>query len=176
MKTHVKSTQTVARRLVLVSILLGLTVVVAAAFTVSRQREKNVEPKEVGKGFKVELKSRGTSETINMAGQDVQVNPQTGEIQELTPEEARKLAEGLKRLIHPSAEGVTQVRHDDGSVSMNLEGRFQNVTVARVNKDGSVSHSCVDTPEAAGKFFGIDPKLIRHEEVAPVKKIKNRDN
>ena len=52
------------------------------------------------------------------------------------------------------------MEHADGSVSINLEDRFQNVTVARVNKDGSLSQSCVDNPKAAGAFFGIDPKLI----------------
>jgi hypothetical protein len=34
------------------------------------------------------------------------------------------------------------------------------VAVARVNKDGEVTQSCVDSPQTAGAFFGIDPKLI----------------
>jgi len=55
------------------------------------------------------------------------------------------------------------VRHPDGSVSMDLEGRLQNVTVARVNRDGRVLQSCVDNPQAAGAFFGIDPKLIENQ-------------
>jgi hypothetical protein len=67
-------------------------------------------------------------------------------------------------LVNQSTEGLEQVHHEDGSVSMDLKGRFQNVTVARINKDGTVSESCVDNPQAAGAFFGIDPKLIEAEQ------------
>ncbi len=98
--------------------------------------------------------------TVNVAGQDLKVDGQTGQIQPLTPEEARKLAAGLKQLVNQSTEGLVQVQHADGSVSMDLEGRFQNVTVARVDGDGSVTQSCVDNPRAAAAFFGIDPKLL----------------
>jgi hypothetical protein len=84
----------------------------------------------------------------------------TGQTKELPPDEAQKLAGGLKELINQSTEGLVEVHHADGSVSVNLEDRFQNVTVARVNKDGSIAQSCVDNPKAAGAFFGIDPKLI----------------
>ena len=101
--------------------------------------------------------------TVKVAGQDVQVNSQTGQIKALTPEEAQKLAAGLKQMVNQSTEGLVQVQHGDGSVSMDLEGRFQNVTVARVNKDGSVSRSCVDNARSAGAFFGIDPKLIENQ-------------
>lgn len=79
---------------------------------------------------------------------------------QLTPEEAQKLAAGLRDKLNQSTEDLVQVRHQDGSVSMDLEGRFQNVTVARINKDGSISQACVDNPGAAGAFFGIDPKLM----------------
>jgi len=48
-------------------------------------------------------------------------------------------------------------------VTMDLQGRFQNVTVARVNDDGTTSHSCVDNRRAAASFFGIDPKLLEPE-------------
>ena len=111
-------------------------------------------------------KSNENFVTVKVAGQDVQVNGQTGQIKALTPEEAKKLAAGLKQLVNQSTEGLVQVRHADGSVSMDLEGRFQNVTVVRVNKDGSIAQSCVDNPQAAGAFFGIDPKLIENQSSA----------
>ncbi len=95
-----------------------------------------------------------------MAPQDFHLQDPTAQQQQLTDEEARKLADGLKRLVNQSTEGLVEVQHADGSVSVNLDDRFQNVTVARVNKDGSVAQSCVDNPKAAGAFFGIDPKLI----------------
>ena len=42
----------------------------------------------------------------------------------------------------------------------NLQGRFQNVAVARVEADGTVTQSCIDKPKQAASFFGIDPALL----------------
>lgn len=105
--------------------------------------------------------------TVKVAGQDVQVDPQTGKIKPLTADEARQLAEGLKRMLNKSTEGLVQEHHADGSTSLDLQGRFQNVTVARENQDGTLSQSCVDNPGAAAKFFGIDSKLVEPETPAP---------
>jgi hypothetical protein len=117
--------------------------------------------------------------TVKVAGQDVEVDSQTGQIKALTREETEKLAAGLGQMINQSTEGLEQVQHEDGSVSMDLQGRFQNVTVARVNQDGSVSQSCVDNPQAAGAFFGIDPKLIEEQtqkqvEIQNAQKLEGR--
>lgn len=98
--------------------------------------------------------------TVKVAGQDVQVDSQTGQIRPLTQEEAKKLADGLKGMLNKSTEGLVEEHNADGSVSMDLQGRFQNVVVARENKDGTVSTACIDNPGAAANFFGIDRKLL----------------
>jgi hypothetical protein len=85
---------------------------------------------------------------------------QTAQIKPLTQEEAQRLAEGLKKLVNQSTDGLQQVRHADGSVSMDLEGRFQSVAVAKRDENGNVVQSCVDNREAAAAFFGIDPQLV----------------
>ena len=109
--------------------------------------------------------------TVNVAGKNLQVDPQTGRIKSLSPQEAQQLAEGLKAMLNRSSEGLASTRHADGSLSLDLKGRFQNVTVARMNDDGSVEQSCVDNPEAAANFFGIDPKLVGVDRPAqPVKR------
>ena len=79
--------------------------------------------------------------------------------QHLTQPDRDALASGLKNMIDQSTEGLAEVRHSDGSVSVNLEDRFQSVTVAK-DDNGRLSQSCVDNPQAAGAFFSIDPKLI----------------
>ena len=89
-----------------------------------------------------------------------QQDPQAGQIRPLTQEEAQALATALKQLANPSSDGLKSVEHADGSVSMDLNGRFQNVTLARRNTDGSITQSCVDNPEAGAAFFGIDPRLV----------------
>lgn len=146
-------------RLILTTVLVATAILAIAAVTVaSRQRLKATEPSEAERSLQVAKKSNFVK--VKVAGQDVHVDSQTGKMKALTPEEAQKLAAALKQMVNQSTEGLEQVHHADGSVSMDLEGRFQNVAVARVNEDGSVSQSCVDNPEAAGAFFGIDPKLI----------------
>jgi hypothetical protein len=97
---------------------------------------------------------------VRVAGQDVQVDPQTGQMKSLTPEEARRLADGMKRMLNKSSDGLVKVQNADGSVSMDLQGRFQNVTVARVEGDGTLTQSCIDQPQQAASFFGIDPALM----------------
>jgi hypothetical protein len=102
--------------------------------------------------------------TRQVAGQTVQIDPQTGQIKPLTQEEAQRLAQGLKELANQSTEGLKAVHHADGSVTMDLEDRFQNVIVARREVDGNVTQACIDNPEAGAKFFGIDPKLVAPAE------------
>ena len=79
--------------------------------------------------------------------------------EQLTQRDPDALAGGLKDVINQSTEGLAEVRHSDGSVSVTIEDRFQSVTVAR-DDNGRLSQSCVDNPQAAGAFFNIDPKLI----------------
>jgi hypothetical protein len=78
----------------------------------------------------------------------------------LTPEEARKLTEGIKPLVNQSTEGLVEVKRPDGSVSMNLQGRFQNVSVARKEADGTVTQSCINNIAAATAFFGVKQQAI----------------
>src|SRR5436189_290320 len=48
----------------------------------------------------------------------------------LTPAEAQEVAAGIRQLVSQSTDGLVQVPHANGLVSMDLQGRFQNVTVA----------------------------------------------
>lgn len=137
------------RRVSLTTLLLAALVLAAASVTViSRQRARAAER---------QTQMAEKTNFVKAAHQDAQL---TAESPDLTAEEAQKLAAGLKDLVNQSTEGLSEVKHADGSSSVDLQGRFQNVTVAKINKDGSISQSCVDNPKAAGAFFGIDPKLI----------------
>lgn len=98
--------------------------------------------------------------TSNAAGQTVVIDRQTGQARPLTQEEARRLAEGIKQLVNQSSDGLVQIRRADGSVSMDLQGRFQNLMLAKKEADGSISQTCVDNVESAAVFFEIDPALV----------------
>lgn len=82
------------------------------------------------------------------------------QIRPLTQAEAQQMAEGLRALVNQSTEGLKEVHHADGSVSMDLQGRFQNVALAKKSDSGNVAQSCVDNPEAAAAFLGIRRELI----------------
>jgi hypothetical protein len=63
------------------------------------------------------------------------------------------------------------VRHAGGGVSMDLKGHFQNVSVAKIEADGSVTQSCLNDLESAAEFFDIDPALLGI--AAPVSKAES---
>lgn len=109
--------------------------------------------------------------TSNADGQIVAIDRQTGEIRPLTPEESRNLAEGIKQMVNQSTEGLVEVRLANGAITMDLQGRFQNVMLAKKETDGSVSQACVNDLESAAAFFEIDPALLGI--AAPVSKAQS---
>ena len=161
------------RRLPLLAALAVATTIVAiAAVTVISRQKVSVKEESHNQAKKPFVSQLATAAaqpanksyvTVKVAEQNVQIDSQTGQMKPLSQEDAQKLAAGLKQEINQTTDGLVQVQQADGSVSMDLNGHFQNVTVARRNDDGTISESCVDNPRAAGAFFGIDPQLIDRE-------------
>ncbi|PYS72005.1 MAG: hypothetical protein DMF69_08765 [Acidobacteria bacterium] len=151
---------TKGRRLSIVSLTIAAVVVAGAAITVLSRQAARDKVSAANQPTLAAAESGKKYVTVKVAGRDVQVDPQTGNIKPLTPEEAQQLAAGLKTMLNRSTEGLEEVHNADGSVSVDLQGRFQNVTLARTNEDGTVERSCVDDPQAAAEFLGIDPQLI----------------
>src|SRR6185369_14204447 len=151
-KTKKHDSATTTRRLPALIALASVVLVIAAISALSRQlvaENPNVQPENSKKYT-----------TVKVAGQDVQVDPQTGKLKPLSAQQAQELAAGLKKMLNKSADGLTEVQHEDGSTEMELNGRFRNVVVAREREDGSLSVSCVDNPKAAASALGIDQKLL----------------
>jgi hypothetical protein len=157
-------------RISFTSLIVAIAVLAVGAITVvSRQKLSTNETSSV------EAKTADTGFASRAAAQDVHFEIQDRQAQQMSPEDAEKLAGGLRQLVNQSTEGLVEVHHADGSVSVNLDDRFQNVTVARVNPNGSVAQSCVDNPVAAGAFFGINPKLIENRGDTPVAPGRSED-
>ena len=116
--------------------------------------------------------------TSNAYGQHVVTDRLTGEVRPLTQDESVRLAAGLKQLIDQSTDGLVAVKQDDGTISMDLQGHFQNVLLAKRESDGSVSQECVDNLESAANFFEIDPKLVGVDKPLspsrPIPKLEDR--
>ncbi|HEX7151760.1 MAG TPA: hypothetical protein VF618_09755 [Thermoanaerobaculia bacterium] len=81
------------------------------------------------------------------------IDPATGRLRELTPEEAADLSRALGKLLNRSMEGVKVTANSDGSLEADLDGRFMNVVMARVNEDGTVERMCVEEDHAGFAFM-----------------------
>jgi len=149
------------------SLVVAMVVLAIGTVTVaSRQRSSSSSDEKAaaaGRSSSVNLKASNQEQTT------VDQNDQT----QRTPEEAARLAAGLSQVIDQSTEGLVEVQHADGTVSMNLEDRFQNVTVVKVDTRGNLAQSCVDNPQAAGAFFRLNPELI--ESQRRVVRAKNQE-
>jgi len=162
-----KSDSVTARRKPALIALAAVVVVIGAISAVSRQLVSGKQSTLPANTVAASKSNPKKYMTVKAAGQDVQVD-QTGKLKPLTPEEAQRLAEGLKRMVNKSAEGLKEVQHEDGSVTMDLEDRFRHVVVAREAEDGSLSMSCVDNPRAAASVLGVNPKLLGVEATKPL--------
>ena len=160
------------RRRLLFFAAVAIVVAATAITVISRQKVRTTQAAN-REAAKAAATTTRTFVTRRVGNQDILINPQTGEIKPLTQEEAQRLANDLAPMLDDSTDGLTQVQHADGSVSMDLQGRFQNVTVARVNSDGTIDQSCVDNPRAAAKFLRMDPKLIENAPTA--RRLRNKN-
>lgn len=105
------------------------------------ERNSSVAPAQPADGFV----------TVEVGGKRVSVNAKTLQQGPLTQEQSEQIADALEG--NKSTDGLVETRHADGTVSVDLQGRFQNVMMAKKNDDGSVSTACVDTPEGARSFL-----------------------
>jgi len=138
---------------------VGVVIVFAmAAMAISMQAGKAESGKGEPSSSSAANSSHGASKPLR-SSQEGQTFSQA-QIRPLTQQEAQQMAEGLKNLVNQSTDGLKQVQHADGSVSMDLEGRFQSAALAKRDENGKLILSCVDSPRAAAAFFGIDPQLV----------------
>jgi len=79
------------------------------------------------------------------------INPETGGV-DIAPgllplaQESGALDPGTVQALRRDTDGLQEVFHPDGSVSVNLQGRFQNASVARLGKDGVMTICTEDLP------------------------------
>jgi hypothetical protein len=107
---------------------------------------------------------------VPFAGQTVAVDPQTGKLRPPTPEEARQLGMALKNYLNRSSQGLTVKTHPNGAQSVDLQGRFQSVSLAKINPDGSASEKCVTSMQEAEQFLNSSPGKKKVTSRAPAAK------
>lgn len=131
-----------------------ITLALTVGISTSAVAQESILPKTVSAGDDYTY--------VPFAGQSVAIDRKTGKLRPPTQEEARKLAEGLKNFLSRSGQGLTIVTHRSGAQSVDLQGRFQSVTLAKINRDGSTSEKCVTSMHEARAFLAptaAKPKL-----------------
>ena len=80
------------------------------------------------------------------AAQQVAVDPGSGAPGAPTAEQIQALERAVAAMLSQSSEGLEVVELPDGTLTIDLEGRFQEVIVATVAPDGIVRMGCVNRP------------------------------
>lgn len=108
-----------------------------------------------------------------MAGMVVGIDPETGELGMPTPDQLKRLSESQQYEVDHSAAGLVEVHHPDGSVSIDLQGRFQEYATVRIGPGGKLIFDCVDGEENAkrvlqGSAPGQSGSATPNDAAAPV--------
>jgi len=90
-------------------------------------------------------------------GMVVGVDPETGQLGMPTAEQMTELSPREQSMISRSGAGLVQVHHPDGSVSINLQGRFQEFVIARNGPDGKPVYGCLDDARALRRALQTRP-------------------
>lgn len=91
------------------------------------------------------------------AGMVVGVDPETGQLGMPTAGQMAELSAQEQSMISRSGEGLVQVHHPDGSVSINLQGRFQELVFVRIGPDGKPVYGCLDDANALRRALRTRP-------------------
>lgn len=102
----------------------------------------------------------------NVSAQTTAVDPPTtiegteatvpGRVRTPTPEEMQALTQGMEESLSRSTEGLEIVDHPEGYQSVDLQGRFMNLTIAKRKADGTIVKACVSNIEEAKAFLKAD--------------------
>ena len=79
--------------------------------------------------------------------------PEAARILAGTPTGDKAADDEMARMLSRSTEGLLEVHHPDGRVSVNLQGRFMNASVARIGADGTVEQLCAEDHTEAEAFL-----------------------
>jgi hypothetical protein len=89
-----------------------------------------------------------------VAGMVVAIDPETGQLGMPSASQVEELQSQIVPSddINRSTEGLQEVHHADGSVSIDVKGRFQEFATVRVLPNGTKVFGCADGPKAASSI------------------------
>ena len=96
---------------------------------------------------------KNNDDSVATSGQQVAIDAKTGKVRPPTREEVQTLLEGMKNSVNQSTEGLQVKRAPNGALFVDLDGRFDNVALAKVGPDGKVLSECINSVKNAEKFL-----------------------
>ena len=90
---------------------------------------------------------------VSSAALRVQLDSETGTIVPITDLSQSELAQQMKRMLDRTSTGLKEVRHADGGISVDLQGRFQSLTIATTDPTGEVRTGCVTNGRELDSFL-----------------------
>ena len=78
------------------------------------------------------------------AGMVVAIDPETGALVAPTAEQVRTLTAAERTGLMRTSEGLTEVRFPDGSVKVDLQGRFMEYSLVQLDRTGCPHFLCVN--------------------------------
>ena len=97
------------------------------------------------------------------AAMRVAIDPETGV---LGPDNnpAKALDSEMQNMLSRSSAGLEEIVHPDGHVSVHLQGRFMSASVARIDENGKLKTTCVESNTAMEDFLnGENSDCSDHE-------------
>jgi hypothetical protein len=119
-KKSTKTAKKISRLTLNTALVVTAILAIAAVTVVSRQRVRATGTGDPERSLQTTKKS----DFLKIGAQNMKVDRQTGQMKELTPDEAQKLAGGLKELVNQSTEGLVQVNPVTRLTVMPAEDRF----------------------------------------------------
>lgn len=102
-------------------------------------------------GASAQHAAKGTPKSDD--GQQVAADTKNQKVRPPSQEEIQTLLEGMKNYVNQSTEGLQVKRTTTGAQYVDLEGRFENVAIAKIGPDGKVQSECVNNLKDAKKFL-----------------------
>jgi len=90
-----------------------------------------------------------------VATRSITIDTQTGTLRLPTPQETQELVDSLVEMTNRSMDGLQVRTLANGTKSVDIDGRFQSVMLARPSEDGTWEMKCVTTFDEATEFLGI---------------------
>lgn len=93
-------------------------------------------------------------------------DPETGALVKAPEIPGKALSPGLQRRVSRSTEGLAAKTLRDGTETLDLQGRFLVLSVAKRQADGTFATSCVHSAEAAAAAMTAEPDTAQPTEEA----------